>query len=477
VPGLASAITFGVTGLLSLVWLGLVHRYVSDGPGWENLLASHPTDFSVFLAAVGAPLGALWLVAAFVLLAIGQGRLQAALVRAHWQAGRTTEEIEALVRTSIEMQEQARRQSFLSGVDLALKDLNSQAGMIVGRLGILAAEDTEYLWALNAAGDPWAFCHALLERSIAPGFVEDVADRVVGDEVALAGLHRFLRRYERLLALAREYDADKLVCEVLEDGPLDRVHALFRTIAWSVQARLTPPPTYAEGLDDGAVPDEGNGRDESLAWSREPSSIDLGGDPLAGLQDGLVSPYGPTVPGPGVVASATEEDDRVVWGGAPGCGATPRDRDTRGGRVPHGALTDRLARGMEAFREVGAAMGRLTGGVRAHLGGDPDSDRDHVRFAEPWPEDDRSGVGYGADEGPFWPSADTAGAGGEAQGASVEEGIDTDRMRVIEPGQDNNGQGEDVASRGASGHPDLFETVPAGRADRRSGGPTGDPVT
>ncbi|MBB4284838.1 hypothetical protein [Roseospira goensis] len=225
------------------MWLLLVRAYVAAGPGWANLLDSHPTDFALFLASATAPLAAVWLVAAFILNGVALARTQDAVRAMQRQALRTSGEIEALVRTSIEMQEQARRQSFLNGAELALKDLNSQAGMITGRLGVLSADETEYLWALNAAGDPWAFCHALLERSeLEDDFIELVAHRVAGDEVASAGLQRFLRRYERLLALAKEYDADKLVREVLEDGPLDRLHALFQAVSARVQALVGPPP-------------------------------------------------------------------------------------------------------------------------------------------------------------------------------------------------------------------------------------------
>jgi len=264
--GVSSGIILGVAGVLSLVWLGTVNAYVTSGPGWTNLVSSHPTDFAVFLAAVGVPVGVLWLAAGALMLARGQRQVQGALLRAQGQAQRTTGEIEALVRTSIEMQELARRQSFLNGADLALKDLNSQAGMIISRLGLLDADATEYLWAMNAAGDPWAFCHALVERSAVPGFVDDLAGQVIGDEVALGAMHRFLRRYERLLALAKEYDADKLLRDVLEDGPLDRVYAVFRAVAGIVQVRLVPTPDWsAEGTE--APPYAGDG---AVPWDDEP---------------------------------------------------------------------------------------------------------------------------------------------------------------------------------------------------------------
>ncbi|MBB4265999.1 hypothetical protein [Roseospira visakhapatnamensis] len=351
-PTPASLLTLAAAGLASLVWLGLVHRYVADGPGWGQVMASHPTDFAVFLASIGAPLAAVWLIAAFVLLALGQRRLQEAVLQAQWQAGRTAGDIEALVRTSIEMQEQARRQSFLNGADLALKDLNSQAGMLIGRLGVLGAEDTEYLWALHAAGDPWAFCHAILERSVAERFVDDLADRVINDEVALGGLYRFLRRYDRLSALAKEYDADKLVREVLEDSPLDRVHALFQAVAAVVHQRLGPPPaaitpgTEGSALETAPPPDdwtavaepgsgwndvleERDGPPQSRGWTGEPDMPDR---PPPGYGEGPIGP------------------------GVDGRGHEPRD-----------GFADRVVRGLEAVLGPAGPIGRLTDDMRLRL--------------------------------------------------------------------------------------------------------------
>lgn len=235
-PALAVA---GVAVIGSLLWLGLVRSYINAGPGWDNLMQSHPTDFAVFLAAVSAPLAALWLVVGFVFTAMAQARMQTVVQNTHRQLARSSGEIEALIRTNIEMQEQARRQSFLNGAEMAIKDLNSQAGLIAGRLGILSGEETEYLWALNAAGDPWAFCHALLERAQRDQtFPELIAHRVATDEVASAGLQRFLRRYDRLVSLAKDHDADRLVREVLEDGPMDHLHALFQRVSLRVQDLL-----------------------------------------------------------------------------------------------------------------------------------------------------------------------------------------------------------------------------------------------
>ncbi|WP_299438887.1 hypothetical protein [uncultured Rhodospira sp.] len=252
-----SVATFGVASVLSLGWILMIRDYIQSGPGWDGLMSGPPTDVALFLAATTAPLAAIWLAAVFLLVSLAMTRTHRAVRAIQRQALRTSGEIEALVRTSIEMQEQARRQSFLNGVELTLKDLNSQAGMLTGRLGVLSTEETEYLWALNAAGDPWAFCHALLERSeVDETFVDLLAERIAADDVASAGLQRFLRRYERLLALARDCDADKLVREVLEDGPLDRLYILFRAVSDYVQSMVAPPASVGDG-PDGRPPDDG----------------------------------------------------------------------------------------------------------------------------------------------------------------------------------------------------------------------------
>ncbi len=234
-----AALIVGGGTVLSAMWLILIARYVHGGPGWDNLMASHPTDFAVFLAASAAPLAALWLIVGALLHVLALGGMRAAIRDTERQALRTSGDIESLIRTSIEMQEQARRQSFLNGAEMAIKDLNSQAGLIAGRIDILSAQETEYLWALNAAGDPWAFCHAVLERTRHDsGFMELMARRVADDDVSSAALQRFLRRYDRLVTLAQDHDADRLVREVLEDGPMDRLYVVFQAVSGRVQALL-----------------------------------------------------------------------------------------------------------------------------------------------------------------------------------------------------------------------------------------------
>lgn len=262
----------GIGGVLSVVWLFLVIVNTGSDAGWDTLAGSHPADFAIFLAAASAPLAALWLVVGVALLGVALGRMQTAIVETQRQSVRTSGEIEALIRTSIEMQELARRQSFLNGAEMAIKDLNSQAGLIAGRLDILSAQETEYLWALNAAGDPWAFAHALLDRTRRDAdFLDLVAHRVAEDDVASAGLQRFLRRYDRLVSLAKQHDTDRLVREVLEDGPMDRLHAIFEQVSAQVQYLLESgaiPPSSHGGPSAGHGWDQNDQADDAMRNSR-----------------------------------------------------------------------------------------------------------------------------------------------------------------------------------------------------------------
>jgi len=304
-----SVAIFGVAIILSLGWILMIRDYIQSGPGWAGLMAGPPTDVALFLAATTAPLAAIWLAAVFLLVSLAMTRTHRAVRAIQRQALRTSGEIEALVRTSIEMQEQARRQSFLNGVELALKDLNSQAGMLTGRLGVLSTEETEYLWALNAAGDPWAFCHALLERSeIDETFIDLMAERIAADDVASAALQRFLRRYERLLALAKDYDADKLVREVLEDGPLDRLYFLFRTVSGYVQAIVAPPESAGDGAD--GLPLEGGFAGDRPTRGQPGSDEDWRDPASRTARDDTGPPVAASTWGAASLHDAVEDQDR-----------------------------------------------------------------------------------------------------------------------------------------------------------------------
>ncbi|MFA7430544.1 MAG: hypothetical protein WCZ23_10340 [Rhodospirillaceae bacterium] len=224
-------VLLAVAGALTSIWLGGAVIYISTALGWGVLFALPPSELALVVAGTFGPVVALWLIIAFLqqgLLAQRHERILTLMLNQHRRA---SDQIEAQVRTLIQMQGESRRRSVIDGMDLVLKDLNGQAAVLAERLGMVSPDEADSLWARNVAGDVWAFAYAFLTRAAAyPDFSELLAERLAGDDISSAALQIYLRRYDQLLETFKINDADKLAREVLEDGPLARLHGLFTDV-------------------------------------------------------------------------------------------------------------------------------------------------------------------------------------------------------------------------------------------------------
>lgn len=244
-------ILFTLAGAVSSIWLGTVVLYISSTMGWEGLLTLPPTELALYLAATFGPLAALWLIIGFFYIASQGQRQEQVLQTLASQARRNAEQTEAQVRTLIEMQAESRRRSMLGGMDLVIKDMNGQAALLAERLGMVSEPEADGLWARTVSGDLWAFAHAFLIRAAAyPDFADMLAERLAGDTVCSGALQTFLRRYDQLSDGFRENEADRLMRQMLEDGPLARLQVLFADVnARAVRLRMewaAPTGAWAE---------------------------------------------------------------------------------------------------------------------------------------------------------------------------------------------------------------------------------------
>lgn len=257
-------ILFTLAGAVSSIWLGTVVLYINSTMGWEGLLTLPPTDIALYLAATFGPLAALWLIIGFFYIAAQGQRQEQVLQTLASQARRNAEQTEAQVRTLIEMQAESRRRSMLGGMDLVIKDMNGQAALLAERLGMVSEPEADGLWARTVSGDLWAFAHAFLIRAAAyPDFADMLAERLAGDTVCSGALQTFLRRYDQLSEGFRENEADRLMRQVLEDGPLARLQVLFADVNaravrlrmdWAASAEVWPE-TQTDQAEVYPVPD------------------------------------------------------------------------------------------------------------------------------------------------------------------------------------------------------------------------------
>lgn len=229
-------IVFCLAGLLTSLWLGGAVVYISSLVGWDSLMLLPPSDMAVFVAGTFGPVVALWLLVGFVNMAASGHRQEHVLNTLAQQARHTSDHVEAQVRTLLQIQADSRRREAVEGMELALRDLNAHASLLAERLGMVSTAEAETLWGRIVSGDVWAFAQAFLVRAAAyPEFAGMLAERILGDPVSAQALHCFIRRCEALRHEVQEHDLHPLFGQVIEEGPLARLHTLFLDITDRVE--------------------------------------------------------------------------------------------------------------------------------------------------------------------------------------------------------------------------------------------------
>lgn len=265
-------IVFCLAGLLTSLWLGGAAVYISSLVGWDSLMLLPPSDMAVFVAGTFGPVVALWLLVGFVNMAVSGHRQEHVLNTLAQQARHTSDHVEAQVRTLLQIQADSRRRAAVEGMELALRDLNAHASLLAERLGMISTAEAETLWGRTVSGDVWAFAQAFLVRAVAyPEFAGMLAERILGDPVSAQALHCFIRRCEALRHEVQEHDLHPLFGQVIEEGPLARLHTLFLDITdrveilRDVRSSSVPGPSVAKAPAPVAVPvSAGDGLDASF---------------------------------------------------------------------------------------------------------------------------------------------------------------------------------------------------------------------
>ncbi|MBF0356914.1 MAG: hypothetical protein HQL43_16940, partial [Alphaproteobacteria bacterium] len=148
--------------LTSGAWLLGAAGYVDGHIGWENLAHQHPSELAALMAGVFAPLALLWLLVAYFRQASAQRQLAFALKQLHWQARKSAEQTETIVRALAETQDHERHAASLEVFDRAMADLQSLAARLAVGFGLLPPSDLPACWRMARAGDRFLFFRTLL---------------------------------------------------------------------------------------------------------------------------------------------------------------------------------------------------------------------------------------------------------------------------------------------------------------------------
>lgn len=245
---------FVLAFLLSGAWLAGAATYVDGHIGWENFGHQHPSELAALLAGVFAPLALLWLLVAYFRQASAQQQLAFALKQLQWQARKSAEQTETIVRQLGENGGQARQAAALDILDRGMADLQAQTARLALDFGRLAPRDLPELWRATSNGDRFAFMNALLGRD---GQIEeiraDLAHRLSEAPEIKAQAMEFVQLQERLCDFATRHGIDALVREGLDQGPPAKVHALLLSALRAAPTASPQRPAQAESANPSAA--------------------------------------------------------------------------------------------------------------------------------------------------------------------------------------------------------------------------------
>ncbi|MEQ9445667.1 MAG: hypothetical protein RJS98_08890 [Rhodospirillaceae bacterium] len=239
---LAVAVTTG--------WVVLCFGYLNR-LGWDGLLSLDPGPLAATLAAGAGPPVALWL----ILMVIGQRQeladLQKGLVDFALVLRRGQDQAEINGRALLELTAASHRSAAQDGLALILDDITSHAAVVAERLGVLDPDGIDMAWARYGAGDRWALIRPFLDRSLAEDDFESRLRMALNDDVqSRLAADAFLRRLEMLRSKDGLPHAQKMIQEVLEDGPMAQVARFFQQTSGGLGELENDTSNTLDSIDD-----------------------------------------------------------------------------------------------------------------------------------------------------------------------------------------------------------------------------------
>ncbi|MFN3077763.1 MAG: hypothetical protein ABT940_12975 [Alphaproteobacteria bacterium] len=345
----AVIVIVGIAFAATALWLGAAYVYIGLHVGWEAVPGLELSALSSLIAAVGAPLLALWLVAGFLGHLFTLRHQNRAIRQLLWQAQRANNQSEVTSRALVEMRQQARQSLFFQTMDMTLADLNGALATVAVRAGIVDEDAAAVLWSRYFAGDQQVFCRAI--RAAADndlGLVETIGKRVITTGRLRTDIQTYLFRYDRLIRLATEYDEQRFLLDLLQEG---EHHRLQPVMAKACRPVLSDPVIVPVSPQVSFPPEEETRAEEDAATEVEAEENSLRlrarrrrglfgvitGRPVSPLADALepVNDAGTLFrPGDGDDRSSDVEDEEATRP------VKPFDiRDTGGSARPFSPLT------------------------------------------------------------------------------------------------------------------------------------------
>ncbi|MCQ2914908.1 MAG: hypothetical protein MJ247_06920 [Alphaproteobacteria bacterium] len=223
--------TISISVALSVIWMVLISFNIFAKVGLAKFFSLSISEIATCATTMFAPVFGLWLIVGIVWMALQMRKQHDATMVLTKQMRMSAEHGEAMVRTLMETQQQARSAAVLRNADLFIYELNDLLCDILQRLTLLKPSQADTFWQRIGAGNRWAFCKMLLdtaERS--PHFTENIAVQMERDEILSSYIRLFCYRFEQMYTVLERHDFEHYLTKIFEEGSLGRVYNRFLTI-------------------------------------------------------------------------------------------------------------------------------------------------------------------------------------------------------------------------------------------------------
>ncbi|MGD9638179.1 MAG: hypothetical protein AB7U85_03865 [Alphaproteobacteria bacterium] len=231
-------ILFSFLTAVSCSWLISAGYYLYYSIGIDNFLSLNPSDLALYICAIMAPIAVIWLITGFthhIFSVRYQNNLSTTLL---YQARRSSEHTEALVKSMLEIQDQTKSGVLLHNIPIAINNLNEIMAQIALRFGFLTSDATESLWIKVKNGNLWAFCRVIIDNAARTrNFESLLLKQTLKDETLASAIIEFCKRFKRLKGILSKHDKESFLSEIIEDGSLGKVYALISPVLKTISPK------------------------------------------------------------------------------------------------------------------------------------------------------------------------------------------------------------------------------------------------
>ena len=272
---IAIALIVGVAFASTLLWSGAAYFYIATRFGVPGLSPLEPGAMPMVVTAAVAPVVIIWLAAGFLGVLMTLRYQGQAIRQVLWQMKRTAEHTDAMARLLLEQRRQSRGEAFFLTFQDLRDEMNGALASLAAKAGMCSPQLLPTLWSRYDCGERSVFCHLFRDRvERDEGFILVLGRMAAADSRMRADALFFLARFERLLRLGAEWDEQRFILDLAQDGDLGFVQKVVFKAVNGASAAPTPSQSQSQSQSPPPPPSEVADQREDADDQREDADAD-----------------------------------------------------------------------------------------------------------------------------------------------------------------------------------------------------------